>query len=284
MDSVDESIAEDDFNDVDKEQEESSFFSGISSKISPLENKTTTTLIQNFSINLQKELSDFIGTKATVDINSVVFSTSENSTLKKDNFVISSFAISPIEHVGLFRFNYPFMHYIFDALFGAGTNNNSELISSLGKSGHKIAEKTAEICTNAFSKSLQEISSIKLKPLNLSDKPKTTISKHLPDYFFELTFTAEINGSSTMFSLIVPEALFEEITAIEKNHHSSGQRNKIVDEEIKKDIISSSVTLIATLDDIKLKIKQIMELKSGDLIPISDPTVVFLTHNNKKIF
>ena len=65
---------------------------------------------------------------------------------------------------------------------------------------------------------------------------------------------------------------------------AKGQRNKIVDEEIKKDIISSSVTLIATLDDIKLKIKQIMELKSGDLIPISDPTVVFLTHNNKKIF
>jgi len=271
---------------AETKSENNSFFSGISSKIVPLENKAITGLIDNFILDLTGSFTVFLGKKANIVFDSVQFYSAEDSSLEKKAAILSSFQIATLTQNGLVHFDFPFMHSAIDILYGASGPANGQLMSQLGKAGGHIAEKFTQYVLASFQSALQEYKQTTLTHLLTSDHASIILNKYLPDYYFELLFKVDLNGASGQFSVIVPEALFEEI-AQDKTLEQPAElqrKRRPANEKLKKDIIDSTITLIACLEGTTLKIKKIMELKSGDVIAIKDPTDVFLVHNNKRLF
>ena len=204
--------------------------------------------------------------------------------LDKIPVVLSSIQFSPQNQLGLVFFNYAFMHFVIDILYGAGNYKNDTMITSLGKSSITIAEKVTSLCLAALQEAISEYHPMQLGLLKTTEHRSLILNQPLPDQFVHLTFHATLNGVACPLHIAIPDAVFDEITFQEGTQPIENMNNTVVNDTLKKDIIDSTITLIATLQDIKLKITDIMNLKTGDLIPIQDPTIVFMAHDQKKIF
>jgi flagellar motor switch protein FliM len=53
---------------------------------------------------------------------------------------------------------------------------------------------------------------------------------------------------------------------------------------IEAQVVDSSVTVCVSLPEISIKASDLVALKNGDLIPIGDPTLVYVCLNNTRLF
>ena len=57
-----------------------------------------------------------------------------------------------------------------------------------------------------------------------------------------------------------------------------------MDDAIKTQVVDSIVNISISLPDVSMKANDFLNLKEGDLIPIGDPTMVYVCLNNYKLF
>lgn len=260
------------------------FFSQYNTQITPLENKKISALIENFVVLFQRSFSGFLGKKIAFQFGDIKFCEADALNLKNSLFILSSIRIMPINQLGIIFFDYALIHTVIDILFGAGVFKTDNIISSLGKSGLPIAQKITELCAAAFQEAVSEYEKIQIDVTKTTEQQSSILNQPLSDQFFDLTFHVDFNGVNCQFHIAIPDTLFENLTIQEEMDTIESTERTTINDAIKKDIIDSSVTLTASLQEIKLKISEIMNLKSGDLIPIQDPTQVYLSHNQKKMF
>lgn len=260
------------------------FFSHYKAMHSPLENKKIAGIIENISNLFQKSLSDFLAKKIELHFNTIQFSTVAELNLDKTPYVLSTIHFTPSDLSGLIYFDYAFIHNVIDILFGAGIYKGGTIISTLGKSGGMIAKKVIEFFIAGLQEAISEHEKTQINLLKITEHSGLILNQPLPDQFFDLTFDVEFDQVKTQLHVAIPDIIFENITVDSKTNPFENSDDIIVKDSLKKEIIDSTVTLTAFLQDIKLKVSDIMELKSGDMISIHDPTVVYLAHNQKKIF
>jgi flagellar motor switch protein FliM len=147
-----------------------------------------------------------------------------------------------------------------------------------------IAKKVIEFFIAGLQEAISEHEKTQINLLKITEHSGLILNQPLPDQFFDLTFDVEFDQVKTQLHVAIPDIIFENITVDSKTNPFENSDDIIVKDSLKKEIIDSTVTLTAFLQDIKLKVSDIMELKSGDMISIHDPTVVYLAHNQKKIF
>lgn len=260
------------------------FFSQYNTKMMPLENKKISGVIENFVVLFKRSLSGFLGKKIEFAFDDIKFCETHDLNIDKSPCVLSSIRLTPINQLGLIYFNHALIHTVIDILFGAGIYNSDTVISSLGKSGTVIAQKVAELCLIAFQEAVSEYEKIHIELIKTTEQQGLILNQPLADQFFNLTFHVDFNGVNCPLSIAIPDTLFENLTLQEEVVPAENKDRISASNTLKKDIIDSTVILVASLQEIKLKISDIMELKSGDLIPIQDPTLVYLSHNQKKMF
>jgi flagellar motor switch protein FliM len=251
---------------------------------SPLENKKIAGLIENITNLFQRSLSDFLGKKIDLHFNTMQISTVAELSLDKTPYVLSSIHFTPSDLSGLIYFDYAFIHNVIDILFGAGIYKSDTIISSLGKSGGIIAKKVTELFILNLQDAISEHEKIQINLLKTTEHSGMILNQPFPDQVFDLAFEVEFNGMKSQLHIAVPDVIFENIAVDNQTNLFENADDVIVNDSLKKEIIDSTVTLTAFLQDIKLKVSDIMELKSGDMISIHDPTIVYLAHNQKKIF
>lgn len=260
------------------------FFSHYNKSTNPLENKKISGIIDNFVSLFQRSLSAFLGKKMELGFNSSKFSTVSELNITNPPYILSSVRFAPQNLSGLVFFDYAFIHTIIDILYGAGNYKSDVIISNLGNLGMVIAKKIIELCMASLQEAISEYEKTQITHLKTTEQTSLILNQPLSDQFFDLTFHADFNGVNCLFHIAIPDALFEEMTIKEDIETIENQEPLVIKNTIKKDIIDSTVTLIASLQEIKLSITDIMNLKSGDVIPIHDPTIVYLSHNQKVIF
>jgi flagellar motor switch protein FliM len=272
-------------NDSLEAQEVSSvFFSQYKAIHSPLENKKIVGIIENATNLFKKSLSDFLAKKIDLHFNTIQFSTVADLNLGETPYVLSSIHFTPSDLSGLIYFDYVFIHNVIDILFGAGIYKSKAIISSLGKSGGVIAKKVIEFFIAGLQEAISEHEKTQINLLKITENSSLILNQPLPEQFFDLAFEVEFNGVNAQLHIAIPDLIFENIIVDNKANPFENSDDIIVKDSLKKEIIDSTVTLTAYLQDIKLKVSDIMELKSGDMISIHDPTIVYLAHNQKKIF
>lgn len=71
---------------------------------------------------------------------------------------------------------------------------------------------------------------------------------------------------------------------IDDQEGSRARVNQLWQKAIEHQVIDSMVTLVVSLPSVQLNASELVSLKEGDLIPISDPTAVEVYLNNVKLF
>lgn len=259
------------------------FFSQYNSTELPIQNKKSTGILENFVILFRNALSTFLGKKIDVQFDHMKVCELKELHLDKTAVILSSVQFTTHQQSGLLFFDYAFMHFIIDILYGAGQYKNDTIITSLGKSGIVIAEKVATLCVNALQEAIKEYEPVQIERVKTTEQRGLILNKPLSEQYVHFAFYVHINEKQCPLHIAIPDALYDEITYQEEQNPIQNNAT-IVNDSLKKDIIDSTITLVASLQEIKVKITDIMNLKSGDLIPIHDPTIVFMKHNDKKIF
>jgi flagellar motor switch protein FliM len=260
------------------------FFSHYNTSAIPVENKKRASIIECFIICCERKLSTFLGRKTEVTFEGMKVCEIKELNLDKTPVILSSALYAPYNQTGLLFFDYALMQGVMDILFGAGPYKNKTTITTLGKFGIVIAKKLSELCLSALQEAVSEYEHLQINLLKTTEQRSLILNQSLPDQVFNLTFQINLEEIICRLNIAIPDAIFNEITAQAELSPIENQQTSMINDAVKKDIIDSTITLTASLQDIKLKITDIMNLKSGDLIPIQDPTIVCLSHHQKKLF
>lgn len=264
----------------------SSFFADLAVN-NPLENKKTTSIIETFVTAYQKKLTSFLHKKINIQFSSINISKLDDYHDKDKRMIWTSFAINEGVHYGLVVFDYPFLHTVINLLYGGQVNHQEPMIKNLGKSGHKIAEKFAHMSMSMFEQAMAEYGSVGLHLLKTAEQLGLVLNQSSSENHYQLSFQVSFYDLDTSLSFIIPCSFFDALTfnaPIDSHQEASTAMNMDFSELLQQELVESTVTLEAFLPSMSLKIKEAMNLKTGDLIPIGDPTMVELLLNQKKLF
>ncbi len=265
-----------------------SLLSQKNGKLVPLENAKVLNLIESFVAESQKKLSSFLRKKIIVQFISITACDLGKLHSEENNIIFSTFEIPSLKQKGLIYFDFLFLHTVINLLYGGNIDPNEPTITGLGKAGIKIAGHISGVCLNILQKALEELITTDINLLKTSQQLNLLISQPTPEPCFHLVFQVNFGEISSHLNFIIAEQGLQHLVAdqstepVETNHSAS--QDEHFRALLKNELIDSTVTIRACLPEIKLKVKDVMNLKAGDMIPIGDPTIGYIMLNQKKLF
>lgn len=235
---------------------------------------------------LEKDLTSFLRKRVIIKIKA--FNLTKVDALVNDSrpkSVYHIFRIKPTDTFGLILVDYSIMHHAINLLYGGILNPSETIVDVPGKIGVIVAEKISHLCLSSFIHSCKEYGSVSIENI------KTTTSAHLAsnlglaasDVIYALELAVFFDEIETPVSILVSENFFMKFIPPKMNTEEFNEKNSWRT-AIKSQVEDSLVTVTANLPDVKIKIKDFMNLKEGDDIPINEPTKAYLCLNHLKIF
>jgi flagellar motor switch protein FliM len=281
-----EDVTQSDSNALVSETEQgSSFF---------FENDVVNNIIASFTTESQLRLSSFLRKKVTLKFNSVTSCLFDEIEHDYSRLLMLNFRILPYDKYGLISFDFIFLHSVINLLYGGIITNNEPIMRSLGKSGIKIAQKVSEIVLTVFQESMVEYLRTNVKIAETSTHLSAVFKQEKYEKCYNISFCAYFDSLSCNINLIIPEKIFAnsdvEVVGDTDEYLPDGEgrrsiiEHSLFDEKTRKDLIDSNVSVSIILPHIALKLRDVVNLKAGDIIPIGEPTSVFVTLNEKKLY
>lgn len=253
-----------------------------------LDDKNSKDFLQEFVVEHQKRLSSFLRKKITIRLNGVTSFYPDKYQHDFDKEIVLSFQVTPGAQHGILFFDFLFLHTVITLLYGGVVDPNEPVMNRMGKFGIRIATKLAEICLGALQHSIQEHLKI--------DSTLTNLSPHLYSFckqdkllqFLNFSLTINYESINSTLNIVVPGNLFD--TKLDEATHSPSVNHDLMTSELDLQKLFDSrlhdsvVDLCVALPDIKLRVQDALDLKSGDLIPMGDPESVLVYLGNKKLF
>jgi flagellar motor switch protein FliM len=208
---------------------------------------------------------------------------SECLTDKVKNHIFSVFHVTPNDRFGMVAMDMVLLHQTINLLYGGVTNKEEPIIEQPGKIGLLIAEKIAQINLDGFKKACNEYGEINCKVIKTMNLPSLTSKLNPEEVVYGINMTVQFEEVESEFMIFLTETFLEgfipqapkEINYVENNLWRAA---------IEKQMIDSMVSINITLPDINIKANDLFSLKNGDLIPMTDPTAVYVCLNNLKLF
>ncbi|MHB1947037.1 MAG: FliM/FliN family flagellar motor switch protein [Gammaproteobacteria bacterium] len=233
----------------------------------------------------EKVFSTFLRRKIIVKLKSTRFGTVEECLEgKTEKHVYSVFMLSPSNLYALAIVDLPFLQQMINILYGGTTSENEPPMESAGKVGRFIAERISQLAMEGFSQACKEYGSINYESIKTVITPNLISKLSMEERVYAMDFMVMIGTIETGLSIILTEEFLQKfipqsVIDVEYVDNAKSWRNII-----EKEVIDSYVTLSVTLPEINIRASDLMNMKSGDLIPISDPTQVEVCLNNMKLF
>lgn len=259
-----------------------------------IENSAVANIIELFSKESQIRLSAFLRKKIIVKfdtIGSCLFQEIDHDYTK---LLMLNFHISPHDKHGLITFDFVFLHSVINLLYGGVVNCNETIMRGLGKSGFKIAGKVSEIFLAVLQEAMIEHLKIQLKISDVSTQLSSVFKQGHTEQCYNISFLVIIDSLVCNLNLIIPEHIFSSrvveadtessLPVDEIDNQDCVSSSSIFDEKARKELIESNVVVSVNLAKITLKLKNVVNLKPGDVIPVGDPTQVYVALNNKNLF
>lgn len=234
----------------------------------------------------EKNLSSFLRKKILIkskSLNATKLAPCINENSDKN--VYSLFRIMPSDYYGMFIIEYVFLHQAINLLYGGRVNKSEPTMATPGKIGTIIAEKISQLCLSCFTTACSEYGDItcdviKTTPvLNLISN--VGMSDEDPVFLMELTLL--LDEIEAPLKIVLPEEFLSNFIPARREDNKHREKD-FWKSAIKTQVVDSLVTINVTLPDISIKVNDFLALKSGDLIPISDPTAAYVCLNNIKLF
>lgn len=258
------------------------------------ENDTIESVVSFLTSEGQLRLSSFLRKKVLIKFNSITSCLFDDIEHDHTRLLMLNFCISPYEKYGLIFFDFIFLHSVINLLYGGVVSNNEPIMRGLGKSGIKIAKKVSEIFLGVLQESMMEYLKTDLRFSEASSHLSAVFKQEKYEKCYNISLCAWFDSVVCNVNFVIPERIFsnsdaEEVvdgnsSAPSANSKDVVAQSSIFDEKARNELIDSSVSVSVSLPQIALKLKDVVNLKAGDIIPISDPATVFVTLNNKKLY
>lgn len=232
----------------------------------------------------EKILSSFLRKKIAVKSKSSSILKLSDALHNKDQMhIFTVFKIVPNDFYAVVVIDLPLLHQATNFLFGGQTNDMDPIISSPAKIGKIIGEKLSQLCMEGFTLACKEYGSVSYETIKTVTLPNLITKLSMEDNVYSIDLTVFFGEIETTLSIIVAaDFLYEFIPA--NTDDVVPVENESWRTVIESQVVDSYVTVCVSLPEINIKASDLVALKNGDLIPISDPTLVDIYFNNTKLF
>lgn len=233
---------------------------------------------------LEKKLTVLLRKKAAVKSKPAVTSKMEECVKQaNDRDTYSSYKLLPYASDCLISMEFTFIDQAINLLYGGKTIVGSDEIVSCGKIGGIAAEKIGSIVIESFAHAAKTHGEIQFEHHKTGQAINHVNHVQDNETVYVIEFSAAFEEIETKLCLYLTEEFLIKLLPVRTTtyHH---QEKDFWRTAIKSEVIDSYVTITTTINDTQLKVKDFMNLKEGDLIPISDPTLVYVCLNNLKLF
>jgi flagellar motor switch protein FliM len=236
-------------------------------------------------IEWQKSLSLLLRKKITLEIKKYrIENLASVATQITGQGVFSIYSINPGNQYGLVMLNLGFIHQATNILFGAQLDPEEPILEKAGHNGVIITEKIAKNCVPACAAAFAEYIKIDCEIIKTSATPIFTPYLPMNTRMYVIDYTVYFDGIETQLFIAIPEETLQAYLP-----------NETLDNQIKKEepnwknivthqLLDSTVWITANLPETQLTLKEFRQLKKDDVIPIEDPTNIFLMLENVKLF
>ncbi len=251
------------------------------------DNKKIIHITEFFAEEGSKRLSSFLRKKITIALNSISTGLFKEIEHDYSKMLMLGFQAGPGEQFGFIMFDFLLLHSVINLLYGGKLSTDEQIIDTPGRTGIQIARKVSDICLQVFQDALNEHLKTDLLLSNLSTSLYSVFNQKF-DACCDFAFNFSMDAVSGVLHLVIPESILVNITSESGEHSDITEQDSDQDlyfsGQLKHELIDSKVTICAMLPDISLLVKDVVNLRAGDVIPIGDPTLVYIAHNQKKLF
>jgi flagellar motor switch protein FliM len=198
--------------------------------------------------------------------------------------IYSIFRLTPTDSYGMCVLSPALMFPIINLLFGGQPGVKDAATEAIGKMGIIIAEKLSQLLLASLVQSCQDYGTVS------SDVAKTTMTPHLishvsmDDNMFAVEMTVTFDDQESPVTLLMAEEFLQDFVFVNFKAERKHREKDFWRTAIKTQVVDSLVNVAVTLPDVQIKVNEFMGLKAGDVIPISDPTLVYICLNSLKLF
>ncbi len=179
----------------------------------------------------------------------------------------------------------PLLHQMINALYGGVMNSKEPIIEYPGNIGLIVAEKICELALEGFCIACKEYGTVNFERTKTVTLPNLISKLSMEDDIYALTYTTTMGEVESDLAFMLPVQFLHKFLPINNIQDEERlKQNHAWRDVIKNQVIDSDITVVASLPELILKTKDIVAMKSGDLIPIGDPTVVDVYLNDVKLF
>lgn len=234
----------------------------------------------------EKAFSSFAKKKIAVKTKEVKFDKLGKLLANKaDKHIFTTFQFTPNNDCCLSIIDMSFLQQMINITFGGVIDSKEAIMDSPGNIGKMLAEKLNEIILNGFMAACKEYGKINFTKINTVTSPKLISKMNMEDEVYSMEYIVNLQDIETKFTLQVPVGFLQQyipVTTIpEKDQMNKENSWRTI---IENQVIDSMVTIRASLPTVTIKVNDLLALKSGDLIPIGDPTAVNICLNNVELF
>lgn len=234
----------------------------------------------------EKTFSSFIRKKVHVKLKDSQFGKlTDCLENKKEKHVYSIFHLKPTNDYCLVVIGLPFLHQMINALYGGGVNSKEEIIESPGSIGVIIAEKICELALDGFCQATREYGNLSFDKIKTIIQPNLISKFSMEDDMYSLSYNTIITDIESELTFMFPVEFLNKFLPLSNlGNEEDIKHNRVWRDAIKTQVIDSNITLFAVLPEITVHAKDLLALKNGDLIPITDPTLVDVFLNDARLF
>ncbi len=195
----------------------------------------------------------------------------------------SGYKLNPSEAHCLVSIEYPMLDQSINLLYGGKMQEKIGEENWCGKIGLITSEKISRLVMSCFSDACKEYGKVESEHY----KTNRVISNVNNMEDADKVYFSDVNLSFEEFtgkvSLFVHDSFFNNLIPATTGRDGHQERD-FWRKAIKSEVMDSYVTIGTHIQDVKLKVKDFLALKEGDVLPITDPTLVFVCLNELKIY
>jgi len=214
---------------------------------------------------------------------------SEYLEAKTEKHVYTLFELMPNECYGMIVLDLPLLHQAISLLYGGQYLKGEPIIENPGKIGLVVAEKIGQIIMDGFTQGLKEYGQTDSHVVKTMTQPNLSSKLSVDDQVHIVEMNLVIGETESTVTLMAVEEFFNQFFTVNVGKLATALPEKAIDAHdwrsvIEAQVADTCVTVQAILPNVSIKLSELMTLKKGALIPIGDPTIVYLSLNDLKLF
>lgn len=258
----------------------------FSSFLSPLENKKIISILNTFMMSFIEKSSTFIGKKMNLEFNEIELNNMQDF-LDKNDVIYTDFLIKKNHcEKGFLVIEKKLINLLINLIFGNENPDEPENDIMLGKCGHKITINLLSMLLESLKTAIHEDHRFEPQIIGTHDNKHIIMTEARSEKFYQLSFKITCTNKNALLFTYLPEKFIEAITSENHTHEVRGVQDhtEYNKDQLKKELIESFMPVRVLLPKISLKFKDVLNLKAGDTIPLSDLGSVELFVGDKKAY